>query len=138
MSLRAFDLDYSERDGFMVGRTAAIADWRHEKEQREFSAYCKRLYLERWRKANPAKVAAYNRAWWSKPAVRARCNERRKRARRKQDATEHVCPECQVSFCFYRAPWVGGPRSKFCSSACYQRDRYQQRTPGARRIRRRP
>lgn len=120
-------LDYSERAGFMVGRTAAIADWRHRKEREEFRAYCKRLYLKRWRLANRDKAAVYNRRWHTKPEIQARLRDRKRQARQRQDTTVHACAECRVEFCWYRASWVSGPRSEFCRSACYQRARRKGR-----------
>lgn len=55
-------LDYRERDGFLTGKSAAIADWRFKKEQADFEKLCEALYMRKWRAARPEKVAAANAA----------------------------------------------------------------------------
>jgi hypothetical protein len=49
------DLDYSERAGFMTGKSAAIADWRHRKEVRDFGALVNRLRVLKWQRENAEK-----------------------------------------------------------------------------------
>lgn len=87
-------VDYSERAGFLVGKAAAIADWRFRREEEEFErliarlkgkkrratdAYRKmmRICNARWRQKYPGKRAAYYAEWAKKN--RSRINERRRR-----------------------------------------------------------
>lgn len=38
------DLDYSEKQGFLTGKSAALADWAHRKEDKEYARLFERLY----------------------------------------------------------------------------------------------
>jgi len=42
------DVDYSERAGFLTGKAAALAEWRHKKDKREFERMCGRLRARNW------------------------------------------------------------------------------------------
>lgn len=50
-----FDVDYSDRSGFLVGRAAALADWALRKDEREFNKIVVALYMRRYRSAKIAR-----------------------------------------------------------------------------------
>lgn len=133
-------LDYEDgASGMMVGRTAAIADWQFRREQEDFEVVVNRLRVKKWHRENPTKRAAKARRYWTKPEVRARqlANaKRRRQERHRKRAESFTCAECEAQWC--RVPWRRwtGPRPRFCTTACLFRNRYQQRTPGARRVKR--
>jgi hypothetical protein len=81
-----------------------------------------------------AAQARYN----AKPEAKAAALARQKRARAeafKRNPVVFTCAECGATWC--RAPWTRGVPPSFCGDACRNRARYQERTPGARRIQRR-
>ena len=63
------DVDYSERDGFLTGKAAAIADWRFRKERNdpEFRRLIWRLQAKKyWAAKDPdrkAAIVAYREKW---------------------------------------------------------------------------
>lgn len=138
------DLDYEERTtGMLIGRQAALADWRFKKEQREFEKQIKSLRAVKWNREHPERRKEIANRYARKPEVvahqTAASTARKRRLRQKKRLTNgapvYRCRECGAEWC--RTPWVRGPPGEFCTEACRQRFRYQERTPGARRIRRR-
>jgi hypothetical protein len=123
------DLDYSERAGFMTGKSAAIADWRHRKEVRDFGALVNRLRVIKWQRENAEKHHAKQLRYALKAEVKARYNANARKRRAAKPIEQLVCEECREPFPRARR----GPRPRFCGDACRQRATYQARTPGARR-----
>jgi hypothetical protein len=138
------DMDYEERrGGMLIGRQAALADWRFRKEQREFEKQIKTLRAAKWNQEHPERRKEIANTYARKPEVVQRqartSTARRHRARAKArvaGARVYRCKECGAEWC--SAPWTRGlaGRGEFCGDACRQRYRYQEKTPGARRIRR--
>lgn len=93
------------------------------------------LRVVKWQRENPDKHAAKNARHYAKPGVKDRqlANARARRA--KKPAPVLTCIECQKPF--VKRGRRGGTVPKTCSTACYQRHRYQAITPGARRVARR-
>ena len=60
-------VDYSERAGFLTGKSAALADWAHRKEQSTYDVLFKRLYARNharlMRERDPEGVRAKQNAW---------------------------------------------------------------------------
>lgn len=71
------DLDYTERAGFLVGRSAAIAEWRHKKEKREGDRLISKAYMIQWN-ARPD-IKAMKLAHSRKPSSKAKARARYKR-----------------------------------------------------------
>ena len=97
------DLDYSERAGFLVGKSARMADWRHQREKREFKKLCD---------------AIYQRNYLARPEVRLRRNTARRVARVLLIPTRPVIARqtCGVEFvCIRRAP---GHLPRYCGRDC--------------------
>lgn len=128
------DLDYSERAGFLVGKSAAIADWQAKKEQVAYDLLFKRLYArnharltrERDPEAARARCQAYRDA--NREHVREIDRDRRRAARlvelRALGATYKVidgvarrtywviCPVCLVEEEKLQ------PNAKYCGRTC--------------------
>lgn len=51
---RDLDIDYSERAGFLVGKSAALAEWSFKKDAREFRRLCRALAKRKLRVARRA------------------------------------------------------------------------------------
>jgi hypothetical protein len=102
------DLDYSERAGFLTGKSAAIADWRHKKDKQQFERQCAVLRTNRWRKKNPARVRENQRK-----------ADRKKRDRRHAEftfltkGTVLMCAFCGTQWCRIPRPKMG-PTPKYC------------------------
>jgi hypothetical protein len=143
----ALDLPRDENGrvvGYLVGKAAKLADWHHKKDKESFKALCARLRTAKWQreaKTDPRKKklkAAKHRRYNAKPENKARQLAGQKRRRLeayKRNPTIFTCVECGAVWC--RAPWVRGVPPRFCGSACRLRWKYQARTKGARRIKRR-
>jgi hypothetical protein len=135
---RELDLDYTERAGFLTGKSAKLADWHFKKEQAEFTRQVAVLRAKKWAAENPEKRRENANRYASKPEARARSLALAKaRRREKVDPTVHTCAECGVQWC--RMPGTRGRAGagKFCRNASYARPSYQEKTPGARRVKRR-
>lgn len=141
------DLDYSERAGFLTGKSAAIADWQHRKEQREFRKLCEALYKkkwfrdiraaggERWERLR-ARMRANRQRWRNDNREHVRAVDRaRKAARRKPRFI--VCAECGAKKQIRRSKARGFP-SRFCSTKCrnrwHGRPRAKARNRGIRQM----
>lgn len=70
-------IDYSERNGFLVGKSARMADWYHAKEAKAFKKLVERLRKRNARiaigkKENARRQAIYMKRWRSKQKVKDR------------------------------------------------------------------
>jgi hypothetical protein len=96
---REFDVDYSERAGFLVGKSAALADWKFRKDDREFKKLCARLYQRNWmareRLRNPERLRARLRAWRERNREKIRAQERARRAKKRRPKFI-VCVVCRA------------------------------------------
>lgn len=124
--------------GYGVGKEAALRDWRHRKEARDFERLVKKLRATKWNREHPERRAEISATHYAKPGVAdqqlAGARARRAKAYR-ANPTIFTCAECGVEWC--KAPWVRGVEPRFCGDACRQRARYQAKKPGARRTKRR-
>lgn len=133
----ALDVDYSERAGFLTGKSAAMADWAHRKEDREYNALFARLYARNHarlrRERDPEGVRSALNAWRASNREHVNDLDRaRKRAARTRElkalgATFRVvdgvavrvyrivCPVCLSE------PEMLQPNAKFCSKTCANR-----------------
>lgn len=139
-------IDFEDaQSGFLVGHAAKLADWRFRKEQEEFNRLVNVLRAKKWDLEHPERRRERANRYARKPEVVVRQTAATTARRRKQRHAERLakggevfrCLECRAEWC--PAPWARGlaGRGRFCSAACYERERYQRLTPGARRIRRR-
>lgn len=102
---------YTERNGFLVGKSAALADWRHRKEEREFEALCVRLR---------------QRNYLRRPEVAAHRNAvRRDRRMQQHRATVHSCAQCEAQFCRLT---IAGHAPTYCSPDCRLASRRDRRS----------
>lgn len=89
----------------------------------------------RWNREHPERRREIANAYARKPEARARANELARQRRARKPRPVLACLECGARFVKRGRP--GGTVPEFCRDACRQRYRYQQRTPGARRTKRR-
>lgn len=101
-----FDLDYSERQGFLVGKAARLADWRFRKEKKEFARLVRNI--------QQSKRLPYHKAW----------KARWRLAKHRANPPVHACRTCAVEFCTVR-PTEAPP--KYCSNGCLLMGRRQRR-----------
>jgi hypothetical protein len=116
--------------GYMVGRSAALADWQHKQAKAEFARFCHRLvaanYARRLRETDPMIAREAQRRW--RAAHREEINrQNRERLRTRARRLAHVCT-CEV--CGEQWLCCGGRRrGRFCSQTCRQRWWDQHRKP---------
>lgn len=135
--MKASGVDFDDmQTGFQSPRAAGIADWLFRKEEAEFGKLVNRLRVKKWAKANPDKRRKIANRYAAKPDVRARQDARARQERLAEHRSKVVvCQECGVELCEVK-PRKGMPR-RWCTNACFQRNKYQRTTPGARRCARR-
>jgi hypothetical protein len=79
------EVDYDERAGFLVGKSAAIADWQSRKEDAQYEKLFERLYYRnaqrRRRATKPEVVREYRRVWRAANRERVRETGRAQRRR---------------------------------------------------------
>lgn len=138
-------------DGFLVGRAAALADWAHKKEKREFAKLVARLRalrwfranraramanIRRWQAANRGKMNVYNRSWRASNRAAYRDGQRRRKLaalRRRAEAKVYACVICKAEWCRWIPPGSGigmGARGfprRICSEACVRDDKRRRR-----------
>lgn len=108
------EVDYSERNGFLTGKAAAIADWSHRKEQKAFEKIVETLRVRKWRVDNPDKAHELG----------VRQARRRLEKRRLENIAlvrGHVltCARCGTQWC--RIPngrKTAGTTPRFCPNGC--------------------
>lgn len=117
MSGRDFDIDYSERAGFLTGKSAAIAEWRHRKEVSDFERLCSKLYQRKWarleRQRNGTRVRERLNVWRAANRDKVRAQERARRAAKRKPRL-FTCVECGRRRETKRV-------AKFCSTKCRNR-----------------
>jgi hypothetical protein len=128
--------------GFLVGKSAKLADWYAKKEQKEYDKLFNRLRASKWQREvyeaggdKLDKLRARKRAHANKPEVQLHHGERaklRRRARYYADPPVYECRACGARWC----PLFGvrGPKPEFCGDACRQRYRYQERPARTERV----
>lgn len=82
-----FPVDFSEKQGFLTGKAAAMADWAHRKEAGQYERLFERLRARNWarrdRQLRPGRAQARCLAWRRANRDRVRASDRRqKRAAR--------------------------------------------------------
>jgi hypothetical protein len=131
----ALDLPRDENGrvvGYAIGREARMRDWVHRREKIDFEKLINRLRVAKWAKANPERRRAIARRHARKPEVRAKANERRRRARDAAvRAVVYACAHCGTTWC--PVPWRQ-PRSNtsYCSTRCAKASR--RRAAGAKPV----
>lgn len=119
---RDFDDDdegmYSGDRGFLVGRQAALQDWRFRQENKGFDALVNRLRVRKWQRENRDRVNAWHRANNQRPEVKARHarHKRDRRARAHKAAAPLTCARCRVEFQLARVKTGHAPT--YCSRDC--------------------
>lgn len=107
--------------GFGVGKEAAMRDWRHRKEERDFAKLVNRLRVRRWVRENPERRRTYAREYARLPdqLEKRRAWKAKRRAKLRRE-TVYTCESCGSQWC--RVPWMQ-PRSntRFCSNRCVKR-----------------
>jgi hypothetical protein len=115
------DLDFTEKQGFLVGRSAAMADWAFKKDNAGFEAMCARLYQRNWarkyRTAHPDRVRANLARWRQRHASTLRERDRVRRAAVRVPRIITCCV-CQVQKRVRAIVTVAGRATKFCSKKC--------------------
>lgn len=111
------DVDYSERNGFLTGKAAAIADWYHRKGKAADQKLYAVLRARRWVQNNPERARENNR--------RA---DAKKYARRREENAALVrgavltCERCGTQWC--RIPMgkkTSGTTPKYCPNGCLRK-----------------
>lgn len=136
------EIDYSERAGFLVGKAAALAEWRHKKDQADFAKLTNRLKVAKWQRENPEKRRRNALAYWYRHRdellVPQRVQQRLKRAAHwKPDTTVYTCKGCKTQWCRLIPKPAGGDLSKrgtggptppplFCTPLCRRKWLWQQ------------
>lgn len=102
------DEDGRMRPGFQVGKAAAMSDWLHKREEREFKAMCRRLKCK---------------SYWSKHRDTLIAKKREARRLRAGLPAERRCESCGASLAFKR---LG---ARYCCNRCRLRahPEYKQR-----------
>ncbi|MFA6046559.1 MAG: hypothetical protein WC718_16360 [Phycisphaerales bacterium] len=119
--------------GTQSPRDAAISRWRERKEAVSFERMCAVLKARKWALAHPERKRQIALKYALSPRGRAKQNAAARRRRALNPATHDcTCLECGRQW----TRLARGPKPDFCNDACRQRYRYQERTPGARRIKR--
>lgn len=114
------EIDYSERAGFLTGKSEAIARWQAKKDKEAFAAIVNQLRVRKWTKAvraeNGARLAkhrAVQRASYHRhPEWRAKQNVKNRKAPR-----ERTCVQCGAVYALPYPHPRGGMR-KVCSDEC--------------------
>lgn len=126
----AVEEHFTEKNGFLTGKSAAIADWQHRKEERAFGVLVNRLRVRKWQKENPERRRAIALRYARKPDVVVKQCAREKARRRqafKANTPVHTCEQCGAQWC--RVPVKGrlprGMTPRFCGDACAQINRYR-------------
>lgn len=127
------ELDFRERDGFQIGRAAALADWEARREDKAFARLCSRLYQRRWAKKRraeqPERVRGNLCRWRRANGERIRAQERARRAK-KRKPIRLTCGHCGAAF---------SPRryrtAKWCSTKCRNANHAKHRKPRSKGLR---
>lgn len=114
------ELDFREREGFQIGKAAALAESAFRRENREFKKLCTRLYARNWarkrRRERPEHVRGLLNGWRAKNRERINAKERARRAK-KRVPIRLVCKGCGKSFVAKRRTVPRG-ETKWCSAKC--------------------
>jgi hypothetical protein len=110
--------------GYAVGKEAAMRDWQHRREVRDFDRLVNRLRVAKWQREHQERKRANNRRYAAKPEVVARALARRKALRAAKPAPVLTCLECGVKF--IKRGRRGGTVPRFCCDAHRQRYRYHE------------
>lgn len=123
--------------GFQVGKAAAMLDWQHRREEREYAELFERLaqakYARERRARDPEAANERSRRWRHKnrAQVRAAENERRRVAAEKRRQNACVCGECGQRF----TPEQNVKGTRWCSKRCANQHHGKRRTArGSRRV----
>ena len=122
--------------GTLSPKDNALAEWRARKDAAEFGRLISRLRARKWHRENPEKRAAKSKRYYERGGSKLQlaAAKRRRLEAYKRNPVVCECLECGATWC--RVPPLRGPHPEFCGDACRQRYRYQERTTGARRIKR--
>jgi hypothetical protein len=115
----ALELDFVERDGYQIGKGAALVEWAAKKEAGAFKKFCGRLYQRNWarkrRQEQPERVRGNLNRWRRANGESIRAQERARRAKKRRPII-CTCKGCGKPFQTRR------PRAaKWCTKACSNR-----------------
>lgn len=116
---RDFDVDYSERAGFLTGKSAAIADWHHRKDKQKFAKLVAVLRVRNWRLKSPDKAKTI--------AQRQAQREKQERAARAHDTKPITCAHCHTQWCRLNRRHWAKPGPQFCTPEHARRHAYEQK-----------
>ncbi len=111
------EVDYSERSGFLTGKSAAIADWINKREDAKYREIFRKLYNRKWWKEHPE----YNRE-----RAMAYYHEHRDEVLRKRRAKHFLLNPIKVLKCKMCVNMCTGDYRVYCSRSCvlaYRRSR---------------
>lgn len=121
MSSDRLDVDYSERAGFLTGKSEAIQRWRVKKENEAFAKLVNRLSVTRWYKTvraeggqRLANMKASKRRCWLKHRLRYL---EAQRLRSRKAPRSRVCEQCGDTF-ELPYPHPRGSVAKLCGDEC--------------------
>lgn len=131
--------------GFGVGKEAAMRDWLHKKEEKEFKKLVKQLRCAKWRREVKAEggeqaervrasARAYEARKYATDPDRIKAEKHRRLvAKYKKNPRIATCLECGSTWCLlFNTP---GATPKYCGIKCSQRYTYRQRNAGRVRTR---
>jgi len=123
--------DEGRPDGFGVGKEAAMREWLHRKEVREFKKLCRQLWQRNYRRLHRERFSKQQQARWDK------LPEEQKAAKRKLDRARHkewwanLDPKKKAVINEYKTQWGRENREK--SNASSRRSKRRRRAnPGHR------
>jgi hypothetical protein len=109
------EIDYTERSGFLTGKSHALAEWSHRKGKKETGKLYARMRTRRWQKNNPERVRANNK------------KSDKKRYAKRRETRQHLirghvltCAICKTTWCRIPCRYMG-PEPKYCLNGCRKR-----------------
>lgn len=114
------EVDYSERSGFLTGKSAALADWAHRKEKKAFEKVVAVLRTRRWQKNNPDRARENQRK-----------TDKKKYAKRREKrswlvkGTVLTCARCKTQWCRIPVRFMG-PEPKYCPNGCLKKAMHER------------
>lgn len=126
------ELDYSERAGFMVGKTAAMADWKFRKDEKAFTRLVATIRATNWNRANSVRRKVIALGYWNRNKERLNAAKRVKARRAPRSRKCDMCPVV------YELPYPHprGRVRRVCSDECRRRKDNAVAAEGQAKIRR--
>jgi hypothetical protein len=108
------ELDYTERQGFMVGKTAALADWKFRKDEKAFNRLIATVRATNWNRAHSVRRKVIALSYWHRNKERLNAA---KRVKARKAPRTRKCDMCPV---VYELPYPHprGRVRRVCSPEC--------------------